>query len=172
MRQALEQFQRALRIDPHNAVAQAGAGVAAFETGDYVLAQRYLHQGAENVESVQQYRQVADEVVSRDPGAARIGVQERRRRLDVDLAYAQQRLAECVGQRAADVSADEHMLHDELLAFGRRLRRSVPIDQDTVEAGLDLIERAESTAVKSCGPATPVDQALLLIARQYGARTP
>ena len=41
-RRGLDRFRQALRIDPKNAAALAGAGEAAFEAGDYTSAQRYL----------------------------------------------------------------------------------------------------------------------------------
>jgi tetratricopeptide (TPR) repeat protein len=168
-RNALEQFQRALRVAPDDRAALIGAGRAAFEIGDYVLARRYLHQVPENVEAVRRVRDVADQVVSRDPIAARIGGPERRRRLDADLSYARDRMLRCIAQRGGEPSSEEQLVQNDLQAFGRRLQRSVPLDQDTIELGMDLIDRAERAAVESCGPATVADQALLLIARQHGA---
>ena len=41
-RRGLDRFRQALRIDPKNAAALAGAGEAAFDVGDYASAQRYL----------------------------------------------------------------------------------------------------------------------------------
>ena len=41
------------------------------------------------------------------------------------------------------------------------------LEQDTVETGVDLIDRIEQQVVQRCGPPTPVDQALVLIGRQH-----
>ena len=168
-RTALAQFQRALRVAPDNRAALVGAGSAAFETGDYALARSYLQQVPENVTAVQQFREVADEVVSRDPIAARIGAQERRRRLEGDVSYAQERLGGCIAQQDRGPSSAEQHVQNDLQTFEHTLQRSVPLDQDSVESGMDLIDRAERAAVGACGAATAVDQALLLIARQHGA---
>jgi tetratricopeptide (TPR) repeat protein len=168
-RTALEQFQRALRTAPDDPRALAGAGAAAFAIANYGLARQYLHQIPDDAQAGQPIREIADQVVSRDPIAARIGGWERHRRLDADLSYAQQRLIGCLARRGTEPSADEQRLQNELQAFAGRLQRALPLDQDTVESGIDLIDRAERSAIGSCGPATVVDQALLLIARQHGA---
>jgi len=167
-RSALQQFQQALRLDPDNRIALAGAGAAAFDIEDYTLARRYLHQLPDGGETVQRRRDIADLVLSRDPIAARIGVRERHRRLDDDVSYAQQRIGECVAKRGSEPAAGEQALQTELRAFQTQLLRSATLDQDTVESGIDLIARAEDAAITSCGPASIVDEALRLIARQHG----
>ncbi len=169
-RNALVHFQRALRIAPQDPRALAGAGEAAFKMGDYTLARRYLHEVPSDVEETREMRQVVDLVLSRDPMAGRIGARERHQRIEANLSFVAQRLADCVAQRGsqAAVPGDE-ALENELKALERRLRGSSALDQDTIESALDLIERAERIAVSACGPATALDQALLLIARQHGA---
>jgi hypothetical protein len=42
------------------------------------------------------------------------------------------------------------------------------LDQDAIEAGVDLIDRIETLVVQHCGPSTPVDRALTLVARGHG----
>jgi hypothetical protein len=42
------------------------------------------------------------------------------------------------------------------------------LDQDTVESGVELIDRVERHVITRCGPPTAIDHALLLIARQHG----
>jgi hypothetical protein len=63
-------------------------------------------------------------------------------------------------------------LQTELHAFERRLPASAALDQDTIESGLDLIERVEQDVIASCGPATAVDHALLLIAKAHETGSP
>jgi tetratricopeptide (TPR) repeat protein len=167
-RSALMHFQRALRVAPDNRDASAGAGQAAFHLAQYSLAQRYLHQVPSEIEDAQNAREIVDLVVSRDPTAARIGSRERRQRLDADVSYAQHRLADCVAERSAKPSpSDELALLNELQTFERRLRRPATLDQDTIESGIDLIDRVEHDVLERCGSPTPVDQALILIARQH-----
>ena len=169
-RKALVHFQQALRLEPQNDAALAGAGKAAFAIGEYVLAQRYLREVPS--EAVRDIRDIVDLVVSRDPSAARIGARERHRRLESNLSYVEQRLADCLSQRGGQrLSAAEQERQNELQAFGRRFRRSVTLDQDTIEMGIDLIDGVERAAVRLCGSATADDRALLLIARQHGAES-
>jgi tetratricopeptide (TPR) repeat protein len=167
-RNALVHFQRALRVAPDNRDASAGAGTAAFHLGQYSLAQRYLRQVPSQIEDAQDVRAIVDLVVSRDPTAARIGSRERRRRLDADVSYAQQRLADCLaGREPKPASVDEPTLVGELQTFERQLRRPAALDQDTIESGVDLIGRVEQEVLEHCGSPTPVDHALVLIARQH-----
>lgn len=168
-RNALAQFDRALRVAPDNPDASAGAGKAAFRLAQYSRAQHYLHQVPGEIDDAQHIREIVDLVVSRDPTAARIGPRERRQRLDADVSYAQHRLADCVTREgSASSSADEPTLSNELQTFERRLRRAATLDQDTIESGIDLIERVQRNALDRCGSLTPLDQALLLIAREHG----
>lgn len=168
-RDALEHFQRALRLAPQDDAVLAGAGQAAFGVGNYALARRYLGHTQTDSEAVRGLREVVDLVVSRDPTASRIGAAERYRRLDANLTYVEQRLAGCVAQHGNVPSDDQRVLQTEVQAFARPLRRSAMLDQDTIESGIDLIERVERGIVESCGPQTAVDRALLLIGRQHGA---
>lgn len=168
-RDALEHFQHALRLAPQDDAALAGAGQAAFGVGDYALARRYLRQAQTDSETVRALREVVDLIVSRDPAASRIGAAERYRRLDANLSYVEQRLAGCVAQHDNVPSDNQRVLQTELQAFARPLRPSVMLDQDTIETGIDLIERVERGIVDSCGPQTAVDRALLLIGRQHAA---
>jgi tetratricopeptide (TPR) repeat protein len=167
-RNALGRFQRALRLDPQNDAVLAGAGKAAFALGDYALARRYFHQVPDEMEAVRRLRTIADEILSRDPMAPRIGAGERRRRLDADLTYVHDRLAQCAGQGGGVQSPQVETLQNDLRVFSRRWQRMRTFDQDTIESGVDLIERAARLATTSCGSPTPVDEALLLIARQHG----
>ena len=168
-RNALVHFQRALIFAPDHPEALTGAGEAAFKLGQYPLARRYLNQVSNDVEATRHLKDVVALVVSRDPIAARLGVRERRRRLDVDIAYVQQRMAACIERQNGEPSpADQLALQAELQTFERSLRRSATLDQDTIESGVDLIDRVERDVVERCGPPNAVDQALLLIAREHG----
>jgi tetratricopeptide (TPR) repeat protein len=166
---ALAHFQRVLRLAPENVAALLGAGRAAFDLGEYPLARRYLREVPSDVDAAREIREVADQVVSRDPIAGRIGARERHRRLEANLTYLQQRLVDCNAQHGQSVSGGRYALQNDLQSFRERLRRSPTLDQDTIEAGVDLIDRTERDAIASCGSSTAVDRALVLIAKQHGA---
>lgn len=163
---ALDQFQRALRLTPDDRRAVAGAGLAAFRLGDYTLARSYLRRLTDDADT-RTTRELVDLVLSRDPLATRIGSAERRRRLSTNVAYVYERLHSCVENGKGD--ADSTALQDEAKAFETALARPGIVEQDTVEAGVDLIDRAEHAIAASCGPVTALDQALVLIARRYAA---
>ncbi len=166
---ALEQFDQALRLAPHNGAALAGAGHSAFQLGKYALARNYLRRAPAALKDVDTERTIVELVLSNDPLANRIGAPERLRRLTSGLDHARKRLSTCIAGRAdGQITNDEHAFRHEVEAFARRLKpRSIP-DQDTIEAGVDLVARIEGHVVDTCGRPTPLDRALVLIGRQYG----
>jgi thioredoxin-like negative regulator of GroEL len=162
---ALDQFQRALRQDPDNRAAIAGAGLAAFSVGDYTGARSLLRRLPPDADNARATRELADLVLSKDPLATRIGSTERRQRLMADVGYVDQRIQACNenGNRSEASAA----LANEAQAFKAQLANPGGLEQDTVEAGVDLIERLEAEISQRCGPTTPLDQALALIGRQH-----
>jgi len=166
---ALAQFQRALRLAPDDDVALAGAGQAAFRLGQYPAARRYLQRTVQDDPATRDARELVELVLSRDPLAPRIGSSERRRRLESEFSYAEQRFSQCLGQRGGNLSTpDQVKLQTEVQTLDARLKRPATLDQDTVESGTELIDRLEREVVDRCGPPTVRDQALLLIARSHG----
>jgi hypothetical protein len=166
---ALDQFQRALRVAPDNATALAGAGQAAFQAGDYMLARRYLHAASDRLPGVKETTELADLVLSSDPLAARIGASARHRRLADNFSYANQRLTACLEHRlSSQPSADEFALRDEAQAFERQLSSSRLVEEDTIESAVELTARIERAVVHGCAPSTPLDHALILIAQHHG----
>jgi len=172
-RNALDQFQRALRLSGENAEALAGAGQAAFEIGDYTLARTYLRRAPDKTADVQSTLELVDLVLSNDPLAARLGSAERRRRLTADLDHARERLRACLAQSGGTPAGNEgEAVQRETQAYLDQMQQQRILDQDTVEVGLDVIDRIERAVTDRCGPGTPLDQALLRIGRQHagGAR--
>jgi tetratricopeptide (TPR) repeat protein len=165
---ALQQFESVLRLDADNSAALTGGGYAAFALGDYALARRRLQRAPSDAPETRSTLELADLVLSRDPLATRIGSGERRRRFAADFAYAAQRLAECLAAAGGQLAAGDADLQTETMAFADALK-DTPVEQDTIESGIDLIERVERRVVERCGPATPMDRALLLIAHEHGA---
>jgi tetratricopeptide (TPR) repeat protein len=171
-RQALVQYERALRLAPSDRTALAGAGTSAFIVGDYLLAGNYLRQAPDDVDDVARTREVVGLVLSSDPLAGRVGSAERRRRLSASLDYVEQRLQAC---RHDDVGTTEDhpatMLAEEIATLRRQLKPSATVDQDVIEAGVDLFDRIEQHFSTRCPPLTARDQALALIARSHAAES-
>jgi tetratricopeptide (TPR) repeat protein len=167
-RNALDQFQRALRLEDDNAGGLAGAGQAAFALGDYALARTYLRRVSDRRAGVQATLELVELVLSNDPLAARLGSTERRRRLAGGLDHARARLDECFAHDHVAPSVDDgQALQREVQAYLDRIPQQRVLDQDTVEAGVDLINRVERAVLDRCGPGSPLDQALLRIGRQH-----
>jgi tetratricopeptide (TPR) repeat protein len=166
---ALEHFRNALRTAPDDGDALAGAGLAALELGEYAQARRFLHRAPASVPRVRQARDIVDLVLSRDPLATHLGSAERRRRLNANLDDARQRLNACVARRGGGAQSidDELNLQTEAESFGRTLERQRVLEQDTVEAGVDLVDRIEQQVVRTCGPASVLDDGLMRIGRLH-----
>jgi Flp pilus assembly protein TadD len=166
---ALDQFQRALRLAPDSPAALAGAGVAEFQIGDYLQARKYLRNAPEGVGSVKETRDLVDLVLSNDPLAARIGSSARRRRLVDNFSYAERRLNSCAEKhQGGQPSADELALRGEVHAFNTQLAPSTILEEDTIESGVELIDRIERAVMQNCPPPTPMDRALMRIGQRHG----
>ena len=169
-RHALDQFQRALRLSPENEEALAGAGLAAFQLGDYVLARTYLGLATPEADDIRSTRELVALILSNDPLVSRIGSAERRRRLVADISYAERRLTACLEQHPGDqATGDGPALQNEARTFERQLNAPRGLEQDTIEAGVDLVDRIERLVTSHCGPPTEPDRALMLMAHQHGS---
>lgn len=167
-RRALDQFARALRLDPRNGRALAGAGEAAFERGDYPLARAYFRRAPADLDDVRDRRTLVELVLSSDPLASRLGSAERARRLIANMRYAEQRLTSCVQRATGGADGDLDALRAEAKVFAPRLKPPAIRESDTIDAGVDLIDRIEAAVVERCPPADPRDEALMLIGRRHG----
>jgi tetratricopeptide (TPR) repeat protein len=164
---ALQQYERVLQLDAANGRALSGAGQAAFELGNFPLAVRYLARAPQSAPGVTTSLQIARLVLSEDPLGARLGAAERRRRLSRDLEYLEQRLTGCLAAAAPASPLSDRSLLDEVRAFSADIRAHAVLSQDTVESGVDLIDRGERYLKVQCGPAGPQDSALTLIAERH-----
>lgn len=164
---ASDQFASALKREPENGPALAGAGETAFRAGDYVAARRYLRRAPADA-AVTDMKNVADLVVSSDPLASRLPSTERQRRLIAVFTYAGRRLEACVAA-GGTAEADMSSLQREAASFKRKLKPPAIRESDTLEAGADLSLRIVTAAARHCPPLTSMDRALDLIARSHGA---
>ena len=164
-RQALNQYEQALRLAPADTNALAGAGTTAFALGDYLQARNYLRRAPGNLDDVARTQETVDLVLANDPLASRIGSAERRRRLAASLDYADERLKGCEQVGAEPNSTAT--FQEEIANLHEQLKASAVIDQDSIESGVDLFGRIEQHLAKTCPPLTTQDQALALIARSH-----
>jgi tetratricopeptide (TPR) repeat protein len=167
-RHALDQYERALQLAPSDGLALAGAGTSAFSLGDFQLARGYLRRAPDDVGDVPRTREVVDLVLSSDPFARRIGSVERRRRLDASLDFLDQRLTACMPAAAPTEEPRPGIaLQQETARLHDQLKTSAPLEQDVIEASVDLFDRIEQYLSKTCPPLTERDQALTLVARAH-----
>ena len=179
---ALTEFRAVAQAEPRSAVAYAGAGEAAFRQQDYRAARYYLDRAValnSNDAASAQLARTAELVLNFDPFVARIGHEERTRRVLRSVEQAQYRLEKCAEQVHIDlkvqpatgpVAAD----YAQVLALKPRMTASVlRRDPDLADSAMDLVFRSEEDAASVCGSAEGADAALLLVGRLYqSARAP
>ena len=174
VRRAFNNYSAAAKADSHNVDALRGAGETAFQLGDYAEAVEYLKSALDVDPSSEQSRQlleVADKVLTEDPLAPHLSVEERQGRLLENFDRAQQRLEGCLDQTTDNKQVEQlQALKTEATTMQPKLKRSR--DFDTVRSGAGLIFRMEEAASASCGQGSPADQALLLIGRAHKAMQP
>ncbi len=166
---ASTEFTRAVQLEPRNAQAVEGAGLAAYQQGDYSRAVRMLRQAvAQNASlpAASDALSVVELILQRDPLATGLRSDERLRRLRLDLDDATTRLDQCTRQAPAGVGSLQ------AAAFGAEQQALGPLDaahlQDDpqlVERGVDLVGRIEEAARSACGPGSSLDRALARIGR-------
>lgn len=168
---ALNLFRRVLARDPANATAIEGAGVAAFEAGDYGAALRYLRQIDEPLPArATEARTIAGLVLSRDPLGRGLGLEERRRRLIADVSAVRERVATMLTHVTDDQTHQRlERLRTEAADLDSTLRpenlRQFP---DAIDAAVREIYRVEQETAAD-GPLAPIDQALIIIGRRHQA---
>jgi tetratricopeptide (TPR) repeat protein len=165
----LDHFRQALRRDPKNGPALAGAGQAAFELGDYAIAQRYLSAADPASGRVSDLRVVTDFVLTRDPLRPGLSLEQRQERAMAGLSRAVEVLDDCASRPQANSQAFD-LLRAELKALEPKLaHEALRRFPDSIETSVNLVYRVEQQAVDACGPRSPFDRALLLIGRRQDA---
>jgi tetratricopeptide (TPR) repeat protein len=169
---ALDQFEQALGLAHQDRTALAGAGREAFAIGAYEKARRYLRDVSDPSEDLRDIRAVADLVLSDDPLAPRIGSSARRHRLTEALSHTSQALERCTA--ISDHSQAQVLLQlvDDTGALINEIAHSNTLENDTIENGLELVNRGERSVTSVCPPAQPIDRALMLIATRHGIAVP
>jgi hypothetical protein len=151
----------------------AGAGYAAFELGQYPLAQRYLQAAVTadaNDTSSAERLQTTELVLHLDPFRRQIPVAERNRIVVRAFQAAGERLKTC---RLPGVVSGAKTGEPPLVDQWERLKPQITEaglrrNPDLVETAMDLVFRIEREASAACGMPTGTDLALLLISRMHG----
>lgn len=176
----LAQYEEALRLDPANSAALAGAGEAAYRSGDYATAQRYL-QAAVNAnpqhDDSRSLLATTDLILRKNPFQSHISDAERNRRITAAFTQAEKRLAECAQQTGVDLKATTTPAASPLASLQSlwteakpdltRLRS--PAETDLPDAIMDVVFQIEKLTAATCGQPQGIDLALLLISQQREA---
>jgi tetratricopeptide (TPR) repeat protein len=176
---ALTQYQEVLRLDPANASALAGAGQAAYKSGNYVTAQGYL-QAAVNADpqdaNSRELLTSTDLILHTNPFHSHISDAERNRRITAAFAQAEDRLTKCAQQAAVDLNATTSpvsplsRLQARWIAAKPNLTRlRSPAETDLPDATMDVVFQIEQQTAATCGQPQGLDLALLLISQKREA---
>ncbi|MGA7927821.1 MAG: tetratricopeptide repeat protein [Candidatus Sulfotelmatobacter sp.] len=177
---ALAQYQEVLRLDPENSSALAGAGQAAYRSGNYATAQRCL-QAAVNADpqdaNSRQLLATTDLILGANPFHSHISDVERNHRITTAFAQAEKRLAECAQQTGVDLKIPATVTASPLSSLQSRwmaakpdlARLRSPGETDLPDSIMDVVFQIEQQTSAICGPPQGLDLALLLISQKREA---
>lgn len=164
---ALAAFRNALTDQPNLLPALKGAGEAAFRMGEYQTARHYLLPVVAQEPKDEQSSELlstSEAVLKLDPFERGLSSQERARRAMRDFQLALTRAEKCPSP-AADLSPLLQQADSRKASIREDLLARNP---DALDKTMDLVFRLEKAA-GSCGPATPEDKALALLAEPWEA---
>ncbi len=169
---ALASYRIALRADHLNAAALSGAGYAAFQLGQYPLAQRYLQEAiAANRNDTQSSHllQISEMVLHMDPFRRQISTAERNQAVLGAFIAAGDRLKSCaLPISSSPGSGPPISLNGQWLAMKPHVNAAgLRRDPDLAENAMDLVFRIERQSSIVCGTPTGADLALLLISKLH-----
>ena len=177
---ALAQYEEVLRLNPANSSALAGAGQAAYRTGNYSTAGRYLEAAVKANSQDAESRELlatTDLILRANPFQSHISDAERNRRITAALAQAQKRLAECAQQTGVDLKVPATVTASPLSSLESRLtdiqpnlaRLRSPAETDLPDTIMDVVFQTEQQTKDICGMPQGLDLALLLISQKREA---
>jgi tetratricopeptide (TPR) repeat protein len=159
---ALGQFQEALRKQPDDDDALAGAGEAAFDAGDYGRARTYLMR-AHDQGRVHELRTVVSLMFATDPLLPHLTARERNRRITAAADRIRTEIDSC--------TASSPGLREEAYGLVQQLATRPRGPEDTLGADLASIARLVQQMPAACG-ATAFDRAVVLTAQRHGVDQP
>jgi tetratricopeptide (TPR) repeat protein len=181
---ALAQYQEVLRLSPGNADALAGAGDAAYHSGNYEAAKRYLEAAVKADPQDTNARQLlatTELVLRSNPFRSHISDVERNRRITAAFDQAGKRLTECAQQTGVDLNAAAsaetttpfspltNLQYRWLAARPTLALLRSPAETDLPDEIMDVVFEIEQQTATACGPPQGIDLALLLSSREREA---
>lgn len=167
-RRAQNLYERQLQANPRDPVALAGAGTAAFETGNFVTAETLLARavaaGAEDAR-VTSALATARLIGTLDPYRRGLTLRRRAERALRALSIAEARLHACQDTRPDARFAG---LAEAVESHRSTLDTLASRDLDAVDAAMDLVFQIEHATAAVCGTPEGPDRALRLLGEQRG----
>src|SRR5690349_20944540 len=163
---ARTEFLWVLRHDPRSQTALQGAAQAAFQMRDYAQAKRLLEQVEHRTQPQQELLNSVMLITSNDPFQRHLDYAERARRLKAAFKQANTALNVCRTQTTADKGPLDALAQKFAGLSSSVTEAKLRLSPDLAFPVLELIEEAETEIGKACGPLSPLDQALLLIAQK------
>ena len=172
---ALAGYREVLKLQRHNIAALAGAGRAAFEMGEYQVAQRYLgavvSSQSGNAEA-QDLLNLTKMVPKMDPYQIYSPAERRLAALNA-FNIAGQRLNTCVNQgknASSGINPNLQTLDAQWTEMKTQLtERTLRQHPDLLDPAMDLVFSIERQTSESCGSPSGPDEALLLISKLHEA---
>jgi tetratricopeptide (TPR) repeat protein len=174
---ALDQYRRALQMNPKSASVLAGAGETAFQLGYFRTAARYLRAAVTQNPADDHSRQLLQTVslvLDSNPFERKLSVRERRNRLRGAFHAASRKLLGCLqaqtstskdaSPNSSASSADLQTLSARQKDLQDKMRSSAFLnDPDSMDELMDFVSSVGQAVPQDCGP--PLLQPLLLLAR-------
>lgn len=179
--QALAEFRRALSGPRAPEGALRGAGLTAYQMGDFHVAERYLERAHREKRDDSEVTGALDTtrlILAWDPEAAGLTYVQRRERARHDLAQAISRVESCAKSRGIDLSSEAGGSIDDLAAedAGAKIAqqgisdRNLARHPENLETAINLIFEIESVTAQTCGQATGLDRALEILEARRQSR--
>lgn len=177
---ALDAYRAVLVANKHDEDALAGAGIAAFQMGEYARAASYFDQlppQRRSAPDISSLLATAHDIETESPFVRGLPSDERARRVLAAIAQAESRLTQCAQQSGQPIAASPPVtqlqtLYASIQATAAKWnQRAFARDPSQVDAAMQWVFQAENASARQCGePQDKADRALLLIAQsQTGA---
>src|SRR5579864_7331520 len=172
---ALSEFHGALTVTHPPANALRGAGLAAYQVGEFQQAERYLDRArrlGDKDSDVSHALDISRMVTSADPYGRNLSEAERRDRARRDFEQAFGRLQACAKSRGIDLFATGAP-QSEMATLGMQAKALEPqlTDEnlsrhpDQIDVAMNLVFVTEDAVTKECGAPQGIDEALTLMGK-------
>src|SRR5579863_4580070 len=177
---ALTAYRASLRVNRHDAAAQAGAGFAAFQLGQYEVAHRYLEAATlsdSNDSKSADLLKTTELVLQMDPFQRGISAVQRNNLVIKAFAIAGERLKACgsaspvaaaQGKQLSGAATGENSMTEGWTKLKPRISEAgLRQNPDRAEEAMDMVFNIERQTAASCGSPAGADLALILIAKRH-----